>query len=882
MKDKKFKKNQKNKYVDPNSLKESGDSSNPYLKELAALAAILGTGATGAAILPNDRVYAAQTSVDAKSQIVGSVSESTQTDLSKKGNSKSDENGVSTSNSEAKSMSTSSSKSLRISRSASTSLSQSQQISQSMSLSNSQSLSESLSYSKSKLNSSSNTQKKISNSETHSTFKSSKNKKISEENSLTSSSNTNRSSNKTNIRNFYSSETSSLDRSQGPFQSNTSEINSLSLSSRQLIGENFQIPVVIQNSINNSSDNKTQTNNKKLQIDKLNLTGVFTNLLQINDENAVDVSTSAEFQNALNNSTVNAIRLTANIDLGQSSIGSIRIPPRNLTIDGANHDLNLGNNCIWLNNSASPKTTTIIKSLNLYTANNRGGFALTNSGAETLIYDNVHATGGAAVFADTYASSGYLKTFEIQGHTTIDGVNSYQYNGNTYDTSSANFVGYSTLLYAGNDLIVDDNASLIINNNMSAYDVAMLANNGEHAVRVGENATLRINNTYSYSGGEIWNNVGNIALTNGEAEFTAGKNSNINLSTSGANIYIASGSTNNTVNFEAATNTTFSGNTNFYFGGSDNTVNIDDPAHVILNTTTGTTYSTNSSNLTINATDTNVIVTKNGVTKRSNYFANNRSTVNGTNYTIGITIGEQNNGETAVKNVMADINKSGTTRVEYTSETQHSESISDSIRTSESISTAIIESESTSASERESESLSNSVSMSESLSNSVSMSESLSNSVSMSESLSNSVSMSESLSNSVSMSESLSNSVSMSESLSNSVSMSESLSNSVSMSESLSNSVSTSESLSNSVSMNKSQSRSTPNNSSTQSTSTDTLQPKHKNAESVDKAAKKDHRRGKLPQTGAESNSSFLGLMIAALGGLLGFRRKKRKDEDKD
>ena len=476
MKDKKFKKNQKNKYVDPNSLKESGDSSNPYLKELAALAAILGTGATGAAILPNDRVYAAQTSVDAKSQIVGSVSESTQTDLSKKGNSKSDENGVSTSNSEAKSMSTSSSKSLRISRSASTSLSQSQQISQSMSLSNSQSLSESLSYSKSKLNSSSNTQKKISNSETHSTFKSSKNKKISEENSLTSSSNTNRSSNKTNIRNFYSSETSSLDRSQGPFQSNTSEINSLSLSSRQLIGENFQIPVVIQNSINNSSDNKTQTNNKKLQIDKLNLTGVFTNLLQINDENAVDVSTSAEFQNALNNSTVNAIRLTANIDLGQSSIGSIRIPPRNLTIDGANHDLNLGNNCIWLNNSASPKTTTIIKSLNLYTANNRGGFALTNSGAETLIYDNVHATGGAAVFADTYASSGYLKTFEIQGHTTIDGVNSYQYNGNTYDTSSANFVGYSTLLYAGNDLIVDDNASLIINNNMSAYDVAMLAN----------------------------------------------------------------------------------------------------------------------------------------------------------------------------------------------------------------------------------------------------------------------------------------------------------------------------------------------------------------------------------------------------------------------
>ena len=151
MKDRKFKKNQKSKskYIDPNSLKETEDSSKPYLKELAALAAILGTGATGAAILPNDRVYAAQTSVDTKSQIVGSVSESTQTDLSKQGNSKSDENGVSASNSEARSMSASSSKSLLVSQSTSTSLSQSishsQSTSRSVSLSNSQSLSESLS-----------------------------------------------------------------------------------------------------------------------------------------------------------------------------------------------------------------------------------------------------------------------------------------------------------------------------------------------------------------------------------------------------------------------------------------------------------------------------------------------------------------------------------------------------------------------------------------------------------------------------------------------------------------------------------------------------------------------------------------------------------------
>ncbi|MGS0677497.1 LPXTG cell wall anchor domain-containing protein [Lactobacillus johnsonii] len=35
-----------------------------------------------------------------------------------------------------------------------------------------------------------------------------------------------------------------------------------------------------------------------------------------------------------------------------------------------------------------------------------------------------------------------------------------------------------------------------------------------------------------------------------------------------------------------------------------------------------------------------------------------------------------------------------------------------------------------------------------------------------------------------------------------------------------------------------------------------------------------------MPQTGAESSSNLLGLMIVALGGLLGFRRKSRKDKD--
>lgn len=130
----------------------------------------------------------------------------------------------------------------------------------------------------------------------------------------------------------------------------------------------------------------------------------------------------------------------------------------------------------------------------------------------------------------------------------------------------------------------------------------------------------------------------------------------------------------------------------------------------------------------------------------------------------------------------------------------------------------------------------------------------------------------------ISQSESVSEEIALSASQSNSVSMSESLSNSVSMSESQSSSTSTTTST-NSTSNNGS--KVMPNNSGTKSTiSTNTLKPQHENAESIDKTVKRYHRRGKLPQTGTESSSNLLGLMIAALGGLLGFRRKNHKDKD--
>ncbi|MFR0612723.1 serine-rich glycoprotein adhesin, partial [Limosilactobacillus balticus] len=654
-------------FNDLDSLKyNQSDSTDAYKKGAATIATLFGVGAAGA-VSPTE-AHAATTTVDQKSQVIGSSSIS-----------------GSTSGSTSTSQSTTSTSGSTISTSASTSTT---------STSNVKSTSGSTS---------------TSNSTTTSTSGSTSQSTVSTSESVLSQSNS-------------TSMTSGSTENGASTSTTTSTVNSTDVSQNTSNSGAASTTILNDDTFNNSLDAAASSVNTKVNVTNLTNAAILTNLkanfVQANAENTAEVSDSSEFQNALNNSNISVIQLTADIDLGQSGMGDLEIPPRDLTIDGAGHSLNLGNNCIWLNAYTGMKTTTTVKSLNLYTANNRGGFALTNSGAETLIYDDVHATGGAAVFADTYSASGYLKVFEIQGHTTIDGVSSYQYNGNTYSTSSASFVGYSTLMYAGNDLIIDDNASLVVNNSMSPYDVAMLADNGEHAVKVGENATLTINNTYSYSGGQIWNNVGNIALTNQDGKFIAGVNSHINLRTSGTNVYFADGCDNNTVNFEQGTNTTFSGNLNFYFGGSDNTVNINDPAHVILNTTTGTTYSSNSSIVTINANNTNVIVTNDGITTASNYFENNQSTVNGTSYAIGATTGEQNNGNAPVQTVMADINQNGTTRVEYTSETEHSESVSHSESTSASTSKSIQESVSSSTSQ------SIETSLSESRSGSISLSQS--------------------------------------------------------------------------------------------------------------------------------------------------------------
>ena len=66
-------KTSKNEYFDPDSLKENKDAED-YLKGLAALTIVFGVGAAGLAFTPT-KVHAAESTVDVKSQVVGSVSQ---------------------------------------------------------------------------------------------------------------------------------------------------------------------------------------------------------------------------------------------------------------------------------------------------------------------------------------------------------------------------------------------------------------------------------------------------------------------------------------------------------------------------------------------------------------------------------------------------------------------------------------------------------------------------------------------------------------------------------------------------------------------------------------------------------------------------------------
>ena len=271
----------------------------------------------------------------------------------------------------------------------------------------------------------------------------------------------------------------------------------------------------------------------------------------------------------------------------------------------------------------------------------------------------------------------------------------------------------------------------------------------------------------------------------------------------------------------------------------------------------------------------------------------------------------QSNSESVSTSESVSSSQSGSESVSTSESVSSSQSNSESVSSSQSGSESVSTSESVSSSQSNSESVSSSQSGSESVSTSesVSSSQSGSESVSTSESVSSSQSGSESVSTSesVSSSQSGSESVSSTESVSSSQSGSESVSSteSVSSSQSGSESVSSTESVSSSQSGSNSQSQSTsvvrplPESSQSQSVSTiNSLSTSHQSQSTsvvrplptnyrpeVDKSlgSTTSVEKGKLPQTGANNNTFGATLMggLATLLGLIGFKKRNRKDDEK-
>lgn len=611
------------KNIDPNRLKDDNDDPKAYLKELAGLATILGAGATGATILPNDRVYAAKTSVDPKSQIVGSVgsvSDVAQSGASNRADSKSNGKDFSISNSEAKSISTSNSKSLLISQSTSMSLSQS--ISQSTShsqsishsLSQSESLLSSLSLSKNKEKEQKSNTKKTSPS-SHSNKENKHSQTIKEEKNAS-----------TNFNNANSQNASNSLNSNDSQESNNSTVNSestsLSLSTDLFSSTVLSTGALTTNLLSPSTTHK-EVDNKQLDNEKIdakikNL--AFNNVFLANNGLTVDVNNASEFLKAFKNNDVSVINLNNNIDFGNSSAINNVQRRNSIAINGTNSGstINFGNSRLFLTSYVNTDNTEIsFNNLNIFSANSYGAVEIRNTGSNHLsvVYNNVNATGGTAIASDTGYDTAN-KTFEVRGNTTITAVPSYTYNGRTYKTGFLSVHGSNekTLIYTAFNFKVDPNAHVVIDgNNIVNNNIALLGNHDVHTVDVGENATLVLKNTTD-------SNIFIPDYDGGNSVINVEKNANVTMSTSGTNIKLNSynhiGNVNNTININDGATVTLNGATNISVGNGSVSavVNIDNPNRVTLNNDGGKAYIVQGESgwfpsglgITVNARNTNI------------------------------------------------------------------------------------------------------------------------------------------------------------------------------------------------------------------------------------------------------------------------------------
>ena len=470
-------KTSKNEYFDPDSLKENKDAED-YLKGLAALTTVFGVGAAGLAFTPT-KVHAAESTVDVKSQVVGSVSQakdinSAASNTEATESLRSDVNSTSDAKSEANSSSDVKSESNSTSENTSTKGSTSE----------SGSAKGSTSESNSTINSNSNSTKKstslTSNSENHS------------ENTSMSGSNASQSAIKSNLNSNLNSNLESNLKSD-----NGSEITSDIKSSS--------------GSLANSLSETTAA----LDVTAFNQAAIaraFGTSLRVNSsvDQGTTVTTWDEFATAIKNRD-KVININHDLDLEGISIDY------DVTINANGNNLYANDNVVSIanHNSSSADLNVTVENAKIY-GTSTGTFSLYgNDGNVNLTLDNIKFTGGTLVWTNTVS-------WRHEFNLTFEGVNTVtagEYNNNGTEQKPSYFKkdGATTQLYVGDGVTVDDGASLTMNaNNSVDYNIMEKDNKYDHSFIVGEGAKVTMTGTNvgnviqdQYVSRGAWNNIVN-------------------------------------------------------------------------------------------------------------------------------------------------------------------------------------------------------------------------------------------------------------------------------------------------------------------------------------------------------------------------------------
>ncbi len=749
-------KTSKNEYFDPDSLKENKDAED-YLKGLAALTTVFGVGAAGLAFTPT-KVHAAESTVDVKSQVVGSVSQAKGSNTEAKESLRSDMNSTSDAKSEANSSSDVKSESNSTSENTSTKGSTSE----------SGSAKGNTSESNSTINSNSNSTKKstslTSNSEKHS------------ENTSMSGSNASQSAIKSNLNSNFNSNLESND--------NGSEITSYI------------------NSSSGSLANSLSEATAALDVTAFNQAAIArafgtSSAVTSSVEQGTSVSTWDDFVKAINNGD-KFININHDLDF----LKGISID-HDVTINANGHNLYANDNIVKVTNSNSNSAdlNVTVENANIY-GTSTGTFSLYgNDGNVNLTLDNIQFTGGTLVWTNT-VSWRHKFNLTFKGDNTVT-AGEYNNTGTEQKPSYYKMDGATTQLYVGNGVKVADGASLTMNASDSVdYNIMEKGNEYDHSFIVGEGAKVTMTGTNvgnviqdQYVSSGAWNNIVNfgeranvtmtaptvnVLMNNGgafaldptksshESTFTINPSATVNLTTTKngssngqGNIVITGGSShyyskdhtitsgdgnkNHTaeITIDKGANVTMSAarnSSNIISNARITIVNINDPDSVTLMNHGGQAYTAigNNSNIEVTTTDARVTTTNINTGSTSSSVLN----YNLTNYQSDSVVGTGDN-----TNVLNSIANSNTTKVTYIGKTQ--------IEASESASTSteVINSQSNSIAQSLSEANSINASMNSHNSALTSHSDSVLNSESENQSISTSLATSENASASLKNSE---------------------------------------------------------------------------------------------------------------------------------